>query len=109
MPNGIRFDSHGRIIIEDEELGQRIIDWLQLGKEISLRVPFASGPPSAEVEAFINSTAPVVIQKVPVPIPMLNGCPNSMCDCPVFKIPRPGDGVLGVKPGGLPGGGGMMS
>jgi hypothetical protein len=106
MPNGISFDSLGRITIHDQELGQQIIDWLQQGNDVSLRVPFPSGTPPPEPLSEVIGTQPVVVLRpVPAPIPMLNGCPNSMCDCPIFRIKKPGEGVLGVGPDG----GGLMS
>jgi len=96
MPNGISFDSLGRIIIEDAELGQQIINWMQLGREVSLRVPFPSGlpPVSTSTSTVLGTDVTLGPKPVPAPIPMLNSCPNSMCDCPVFKIKLPGDGIL---------------
>ena len=73
MPEAIRFDSHGRIIIEDAELAQRIIDWMQQGKELTLRVPFPS-PPMALIVSEVVGPGPQIslIPPRPVPIPMLS-------------------------------------
>lgn len=105
MSHGVRFDTQGRVIIEDEEIAHQIVDWLQSGKEISLRLPYPSGVspnPEPAPESPTATAAAIIVgpRPIPQPIPMLTSCPNSMCDCPIApKILQPKVNPTAINPG----------
>lgn len=85
----IRFDKHGHIVVEDDELVRRIAWLLKHDGGLVLRMRSDEPVPDGPLPNFAACYVPAP-EPVPKPHPR-NGilCPNSMCgDCGRLKIVR---------------------